>query len=193
MLQEAKIKRAKKLIILASLVIPLVVAILFGVNLKSMGFDVKPLSFLPPIYATINGITALLLIVALIAIKQKRIKLHESIIKICMLLSLLFLASYVAYHMTSNSTIYGDLNGDGMRDAVEKVTVGTSLYVYTFILLTHILLSVVIIPIVLFSYLFAWQGNFARHKKWTRFAWPMWFYVAITGVVVYVMISPYYS
>lgn len=192
MLQEAKIKRARTAIIIASFAIPLVVAVLFGVNLKDLGFDVKPLSFLPPIYATINGVTAVLLILALVAIKQKNRRLHEGLIKVCMVLSLLFLASYVAYHMTSDSTVFGDLNGDGARDTAEKLAVGSSLYIYTFILLSHILLSVVIIPIVLFTYLFAWQGDFVRHKKWTRFAWPMWFYVAATGVIVYLMISPYY-
>lgn len=193
MLSESKIKRARILIIIASLAIPLVVAVLFGINLRDMGFDVKPLTFLPPIYAGINGLTAVLLVVALIAIKQKNRNLHEALIKICMVLSLLFLASYVAYHMTSDSTVFGDLNGDGERDAAEKLAVGSSLLIYTFILLSHILLSVIIVPIVLFTYLFAWQGNFERHKKWTRFAWPMWFYVAVTGVVVYLMISPYYG
>jgi putative membrane protein len=193
MLSEAKIKRARIAIIIASLAIPLVVAILFGVNLRDLGFDVQPLTFLPPIYATINGVTALLLVLALVAIKRKNRKVHEGLIKICMILSLLFLGCYVAYHMTSDSTVYGDTNGDGIRDAAEKAAVAGSLLVYTFILLSHILLSVVIIPIVLFTYLFAWQGNYVRHKKWTRFAWPMWFYVAVTGVIVYLMISPYYS
>lgn len=192
MLPEAKIKRARTAIIIASLAIPLVVAVLFSVNLRDLGFDVQPLSFLPPIYAGINALTAVLLIGALVAIKQKNRKLHETFIKICMVLSLLFLASYVAYHMTSDSTVFGDVNGDGERDPAEKLAVGNSLLIYTFILLSHILLSVVIVPIVLFTYLFAWQGNFVRHKKWTRFAWPMWFYVAVTGVIVYWMISPYY-
>ncbi len=192
MLPEAKIKRARTAIIIASLAIPLVVAVLFSVNLRDLGFDVQPLSFLPPIYAGINALTAVLLVGALVAIRQKNRKLHETFIKICMVLSLLFLASYVAYHMTSDSTVFGDVNGDGERDAAEKLAVGSSLLIYTFILLSHILLSVVIVPIVLFTYLFAWQGNFVRHKKWTRFAWPMWFYVAVTGVIVYWMISPYY-
>lgn len=173
MLQEAKIKRAKTLIIIASVAIPVVVAVLFGVKIP--GVD---LSFLPPIYAGINGLTAFLLVGALIAIKNKNRKLHETFIKTCMVLSLLFLACYVAYHMTSDSTPYGG-------ESVSK-------YIYYFILISHILLSVIIVPIVLFTYLFAWQGNFERHKKWTRFAWPMWFYVAVTGVIVYRMISPYY-
>lgn len=193
MLSEAKIKRTRTAIIIASLGIPLVVATLFGVNLKDMGVNIEPLTFLPPVYAGINALTAVLLVGALIAIKQKNRKLHETLIKICMVLSLLFLVSYIAYHMTSDSTVYGDVNGDGFRDAAEKLAVGSSLLIYTFILLSHILLSVVIVPIVLFTYFFAWQGNYERHKKWTRFAWPMWFYVAVTGVVVYFMISPYYQ
>lgn len=188
MLQEAKIKRARTLIIIASVAIPVVVAVLFGVKIP--GVD---LTFLPPIYAGINGLTAVLLVGALIAIKGKNRKLHETFIKTCMVLSLLFLASYVAYHMTSDSTVYGDINGDGERQEAEAIAVGSSLLVYQFILISHILLSIVIVPIVLFTYLFAWQGNFERHKKWTRFAWPMWFYVAVTGVIVYWMISPYYS
>lgn len=192
MLPEAKIKKVRIAIIIASLAIPLVVAVLFSVNLRDLGFDVEPLTFLPPIYAGINALTAVLLIGALLAIKQKNRKLHETFIKICMVLSLLFLASYVAYHMTSDSTVFGDVNGDGERDPAEKLAVGSWLLIYTFILLTHILLSIIIVPIVLFTYLFAWQGNYERHKKWTRFAWPMWFYVAVTGVIVYKMISPYY-
>jgi putative membrane protein len=173
MLQEAKIKRARTLIIIASVAIPVVVTVLFGVKIP--GVD---LSFLPPIYAGINGLTAVLLVGALVAIKSKNRKLHETLIKTCMVLSILFLAMYVAYHMTSNSTLFG---GEGVIR-----------YIYYFILISHILLSVVIVPIVLFTYLFAWQGNFERHKKWTRFAWPIWFYVAVTGVIVYLMISPYY-
>jgi len=192
MLSERKIKRAKTLIRIASILIPVVVALLFGIKLQDFGIAVEPLRFLPPIYATINGITAILLIVALIAIKQKKIQMHQNIIKTCMILSLLFLCCYVAYHMTSDSTIYGDINGDGVRDIHEKIAVEKSLFIYGVILLSHILLSVVIIPLVLLSYLFAWQGDYKRHKKWTRFAWPIWFYVASSGVVVYWMISPYY-
>lgn len=188
MLTPEKIKRARILIIIASIVIPVVVAVLFSVE-KIPGVD---LSFLPPIYAAINGITAFLLILALIAIKNKNRKLHEAFIKSCMVLSLMFLACYVAYHMCSDSTVYGDVNKDGVRDASELATVSSSLMAYQFILLSHILLSIVIVPIVLFTYLFAWQGNFVRHKKWTRYTWPLWFYVAITGVLVYLMISPYY-
>ena len=167
--------------------IPLAVAILFGVKIP--GVD---LSFLPSIYAPINGATAILLVVALIAIKKGNKSLHENIIKTCMGLSVMFLLLYVAYHMTSDTTTFGDVNGDGKRSPEELANVGSTLYIYFFILASHILLSIIIIPFVLFTYLHAWEGNFEKHKKLARIAWPMWFYVAVTGVVVYFMISPYY-
>jgi putative membrane protein len=169
---EQKVKNFKRFTIIASIAIPVVVAILFAVKIP--GVD---LSFLPGIYATINGITAVLLVGALIAIKKKNIALHARLIKICLVLSLLFLASYVAYHMTSDSTKYG----------------GDFKAIYFFILISHILLSIAVVPLVLFSYLFAWQGNFEKHKKWTKITWPLWFYVAVTGVIVYWMISPFYT
>lgn len=167
-----KLKQAKIGIYALSIVVPLVVAALFGIKID--GVD---LTFLPPIYATINGITALTLIASLIAIKQKNMKLHRALNRFALLLSLVFLALYVAYHMTSESTAY----------------LGDYKTVYYIILISHIVLSVAVIPIVLFTYLFAWQGNYERHKKWTRFAWPIWFYVATTGVIVYLMISPFYG
>lgn len=173
-LSPNKINQFKKLIIAASIAIPLVVVILFGIKIEGVDF-----SFLPPIYAGINGVTALLLIASLIAIKNKKTKLHEQLIKVSLVLSLLFLACYVAYHMTSDSTTFG---GEGFIK-----------YAYYFILVSHILFSVAVIPLVLFTYLFAFQGDFEKHKKWTRYTWPIWFYVAVTGVVVYLMISPYYS
>ena len=164
----------KKLIIAVSIVIPVVVAVLFGV--KVPGYD---LSFLPPIYATINGITAILLVTAVIAIKNGKRKLHERLMKTCILLSILFLVMYVLYHMTSDSTPYG---GEG---AIR--------YVYFIILISHILLSVIIIPMVLFTYVRAWSGDFERHRALAKFTFPIWLYVAVTGVVVYWMISPYYQ
>lgn len=183
-----KIKQARIAIIAASIAIPLLVAILFRVQIP--GLD---LGFLPPIYATINGITAVLLVGALVAIKGKNRRMHESLIKMCMVLSLVFLGCYVAYHMASVSTVYGDADHSGEADAIEKAAVASSAMIYYIILISHILLSVAIVPLVLFTYLFAWQGNYVRHKKWTRFTWPIWFYVAVSGVIVYLMISPYYA
>lgn len=171
-------QKYKKLIIAVSIVIPVVVAILFGVKLKDFGFDVEPLSFLPPIYATTNGFTAILLIFAVIAIKNGNRKLHERLMTSAIALSLAFLVMYVAYHMTADSTKFG---GEGVVR-----------YVYFFILITHIVLSIAIIPMVLITYVRALSQNFDKHKKLARITFPIWLYVAVTGVVVYLMISPYY-
>jgi putative membrane protein len=139
----------------------------------------KPLTFLPPIYASINGLTAALLIAALIAIKSRKIFLHESIMKTAISCSVVFLLMYIAYHITSDPTPYGGK--------------GALKYVYYFILITHIFLSVVVIPLVLYSYIRAYLEDYNAHKKIVKFAYPIWLYVAITGVVVYLMISPYYN
>jgi putative membrane protein len=171
-------KKYNKFIIAVSIVIPVVVAILFGVKLKDFGFNVEPLSFLPPIYATTNGITAVVLILAVIAIKKGNQKLHERLMTFAIALSVAFLVMYVAYHMTSDSTKYG---GEGVLR-----------YVYFFILVTHILLSIAIIPLVLITYVRALAKRFDRHRKIAKITFPLWLYVAVTGVVVYLMISPYY-
>jgi putative membrane protein len=166
-----KVKQARKLIIALSVVIPVVVAVLFKVQIE--GVD---LTFLPKIYAGINGLTAIVLITALVAIKSKNMNLHRNLIRFALLLSLLFLAAYVAYHATSSPTEYkGSVPG-----------------IYYSLLISHIVLSVAVIPMVLFTYLAAWEGRFDAHKKWTRFSFPIWLYVAVSGVVVYFMISPFY-
>ena len=170
-----------------SVVIPLVVAGLFTVKIE---YDLP--IFLPPIYSTINGITAILLIIAFWAIKNKQIKLHENLMKICIALSLVFLIMYIAYHITSTSTIFGDVNNDGIRDASEKAEIGRDLYIYAFILISHIVLSIALIPMVLTSYVRAIQKEFDPHKKIGKITLPVWLYVTITGVIVYIMISPYY-
>lgn len=164
----------KKIIVGLSVAIPLAVAALFGIKIEGYDF-----SFLPPVYASVNGITALLLIAAFLAVKNKKIQLHERLMKICLILSASFLLMYILYHMTSDPTPYG---GEG----VMKIT-------YFVILVTHIILSIAVIPLVLFSYLRAWLGNFESHRKIARITFPIWLYVAITGVVVYLMISPYYG
>ena len=172
---------------IVSVVIPIVVALLFTVKIEYS----LPI-FLPPIYSSINALTALLLVLALIAIKNKKIKLHENLMKICIGLSLIFLLMYIAYHITSTSTVFGDLNKDGIRDLNEKSHVGNTLYIYAFILISHILLSIALIPMVLTSYVRAIQMRFDPHKKIAKITFPIWIYVTITGVVVYLMISPYY-
>jgi putative membrane protein len=165
----------KKLIIFLSIALPLAIALLFRMP-KIEGYD---FTFLPPIYATINGLTAVLLITAVIAIKNGKRRLHERLVKICILLSVSFLLMYILYHATATETHYG---GTGILR-----------YLYFFILISHILLSIVVIPFVLFTYVRARYGNFERHKALAKFTFPIWLYVAITGVVVYLMISPYYN
>ena len=157
-----------------SIVIPVAVAVLFTVRIPG----VERMGFLPPIYATINALTAVILIISVIQIKKGNRKNHEFLMKTAILLSLLFLLLYIAYHMTSDSTKYG---GDGILK-----------YLYYFILITHIMLSITVIPFVLITYVRAITGKFEKHKAIARITFPLWLYVAITGVIVYVMISPYY-
>ncbi|TDW46354.1 putative membrane protein [Flavobacterium sp. 270] len=171
-------KKYNKYIVAVSIIVPVLVGILFGVKLKDLGFHVEPLSFLPPIYATTNGITAIVLVWAVIAIKNGKRKLHERLMTFAIALSVAFLVMYIAYHMTSDSTKFG---GEG---AIR--------YVYFIILITHILLSIAIIPLVLISYVRALSERFDRHKKIAKITFPLWLYVAVTGVIVYLMISPYY-
>jgi len=170
-----KERKIKTLIAVLSVAIPLVVVFLFQYRIPGA----KPLSFLPPIYASINGLTAVVLIAAVIAIKKGNQKLHQRLMTTCILFSVVFLGMYVAYHMTSESTSFG---GEGIVR-----------YVYLFILLTHIVLSIGIIPLVLITYSKAYLQDFKAHRKWAKITFPMWLYVAVTGVVVYIMISPYYS
>lgn len=185
------------LIWIISIVVPLVVALLLFAkwdydklifDLRIPNYDpivimenlpiAKPLTFLPPIYATINGLTALILVIAVYYIKKGKRKIHENLIKVCIALSLSFLVMYIAYHLTSDPTSFGGS--------------GVIAYLYFFILITHILLSIVVIPLVLISYLKASQSNFVAHRKIAKITFPIWLYVAVTGVIVYLMISPYY-
>lgn len=186
-------RKFNKFIVIVSIVIPVVVAILFTVKLKDFGIDVEPFSFLPPIYASINALTAVVLVVAVMAIRKGNRKLHERLMTFAICLSVLFLVMYVAYHMTADSTVYGDVNSDGIRSEAEKAEIGSSYYIYAFILLSHILLSVAIIPMVLITYVRALAERFDRHKKIAKITFPLWLYVAVTGVIVYLMISPYYA
>lgn len=187
-LNQQKNKNFRRTIVVLSIAIPIAIALLF--KIKIQGYD---FSFLPPIYASINALTSLLLLVALVAIKRKNVMLHRKLMLTCMGLSLLFFVGYIAYHSTSDPAVFGDIDANGMLDEVEKLHVSAGLKItYLLILVTHILLSIAVIPLVLISLLFAIENNIARHKKWTKFTWPIWFYVAVSGVIVYAMISPYY-
>ncbi len=186
-------QRFNKFIIAISIVIPVVVAILFGVKLKDFGYNVEPLSFLPPIYAAINGFTAIVLVLAVRAIKNGNRKLHERLMTTAISLSVVFLVMYVAYHMTADSTVFGDTNHNGQLEIEENLKVGMLRYLYLLLLISHIILSIAIIPLVLFTYVRALAENFDRHKRLAKITFPIWLYIAVTGVVVYLMISPYYA
>ena len=171
---KTKEKKYNKWVVVLSITIPLVVAALFGIKIP----NVEPLTFLPPIYASINAFTALVLVTAFWAITNKKQNLHKRLMQLAITLSIVFLGMYVAYHMTSDSTKYG---GEGFMK-----------YVYYAILITHIIMSIAVIPFVLITYVRAITNNFERHKKIARITFPLWLYVAVSGVVVYIMISPYY-
>lgn len=185
-------QKFNKFIIIVSIVIPIVVALLFSVKLKDFGYNVVPLTYLPPIYATINGFTALVLVAAVVSIKNGKRVLHERLMTTAICLSVAFLVMYVAYHMTSDSTKFGDVNHDGILDLTEKGGVGSLRLIYFFILISHILLSIAVIPLVLVTYVKALASKFDKHKKIAKITFPIWLYVAVTGVIVYLMISPYY-
>ena len=172
--ENEKVKKYTPWVWILSIAIPVVVAILFLIKIP----NVEPLTFLPPVYAFINAITAVFLTIAYIAIKRKKIILHERLMKISIGLSVIFLVMYVAYHMTSDPTPYG---GEGIIRSV-----------YYFILISHVILSIGIIPLVLVTYVRAISKLFADHKKIARYTFPIWMYIAVTGVIVYLMISPYY-
>ncbi len=166
-------KNHKTIITILSIVIPIAVAALFGIKIE--GVD---LSFLPPIYAGINALTFILLLFSVRAIKKGKRVLHEKLMRFCIFLSCVFLVLYIAYHITSDPTPYG---GEG-----------TMKYLYYIILISHIVLSVVVIPFVLFTFSRALLGNYPEHKKLARITYPLWLYVTFTGVIVYLMIAPYY-
>lgn len=142
--------------------------------------------------AVINACVAILLSAAIISVKQKKYILHRKFIITAIILSLLFLVSYICHHLFTGETKYGDLDHNGLLSADEKSLAGTARYIYYFILITHIPLAGLTLPFILFSAYRGLTGDYARHKKLARKIWPVWLYVAVTGVVVYLMISGYY-
>jgi putative membrane protein len=182
---------AKRIIWIFSLIIFLAITALAKVELKvDLGFN-------PHLFAKtnafINSSVAMLLIAGLFAVKAKRLVLHRNFMLVAIILSFLFLLSYVCHHLFTGSTIYGDVNHDGQLSAAEKDGVGTSRTIYMIILLTHIPLAGIILPFILFTAYRSLTGEYEKHKRIGRITWPIWLYVAITGVVVYWMIEPYYT
>jgi putative membrane protein len=167
-------KKYRPWIIALSIAVPVAVAVLFFTT-KIEGYDT---SFLPPIYATMNGLTAIFLVLGVVAIKNKKVEVHRKLMTTAIVFSALFLVLYVIYHSTSESTPFG---GEGWIRPV-----------YFTLLISHILLSIIIIPLVLVTYVRALAERFDKHRKIARITFPIWLYVAVSGVLVYLLISPYY-
>ena len=183
-------KKANWLIIGSSLVVFIAVGALSRVKLDlDLGFDIHVFAKLN---AIINSIVTILLVAALIAVKQKKYLLHKRIMLTALLLSVLFLVSYICHHLLAGDTLFGDTDHNGVVSEAEKAATGPLRYFYYFILLTHIPLAGLILPFILFTAYRALIAEFQRHKKLARITWPVWFYVSMTGVLVYLLISPYY-
>jgi putative membrane protein len=184
-------KKAKQFIYTVSIIVFAAVVILSKYKLKiDVGFNVHVFA---QINAFINSLVGALLITGLIAIKQKKYLLHKRVMLFAILLSVLFLVSYIAHHLLAGDTLFGDANHNGIVSLEEKAEVGSLRYVYYFILFTHIPLAAIILPFILFTAYRSLIGEYEAHKKLTRITWPIWFYVAVTGVVVFLMISKYYA
>jgi putative membrane protein len=180
-----------KAIIVVSIAIPAAVAFLILVPRAKIDFGFNTHT-LPLVHAILNSSTAILLLASLYFIRNGQVKAHRTANWCAVALSTVFLVSYVIYHASNPSTRFGDLNHDGVLSDAERQQAGVMRYVYYVILSSHILLSGIIIPFVLFTLQRAYQQKFVLHRKLARITWPLWLYVAVSGVVVYVMISPYY-
>ena len=183
-------KKAKIFIWIVSIIVFLAIAALSRIKLDiKVGFDSH---YFAAANALINACVSVLLVAGLLAVKGKKYTLHKNLMMGAIILSILFLISYVCHHLTTGDTKFGDVNGDGILSLDEKELVGNLRYFYYFILLTHIPLAGIILPFILFTAYRGLSGNYTKHKKLARITWPVWFYVAITGVVIYLMVSPYY-
>ena len=184
-------KKARVLILTFSAIVFAAVVLLSRVKLEvDLGFDVHRFA---QFNAIVNSLVAVLLVAALLAVKARGYKTHRALMMTAMVLSILFLVSYIAHHLFAGDTRFGDLDHDGVLSETETANAGSALTIYRIILFTHIPLAGIILPFILFTAYRALTGDWAAHRKLARITWPIWFYVAITGVLVYWMISPYYS
>jgi putative membrane protein len=150
------------------------------------------LYFLPKLNAILNGSCSILLLASLYFIMQGNVTVHKRINILTFVLSSLFLVSYIAFHWLAPETKYGDLDGNHIVSQVEKAAAGDLRYFYYFILITHIILAAGVLPLILLSFYRGLQMQVEKHRKLVRWTFPIWLYVTITGVIVYLMISPYY-
>ena len=189
LLQKAD-RRARVLIFGLSIIVFIAVVILERVQLTvDLGFDVHLFALAN---AIINSSVSILLIAGMVAIKQRAYIAHKRIMIAAIVLSAIFLISYIAHHLFAGDTKLGDVNGDNLVTEAEKAAIGGWRYFYFVLLATHIILAAIILPFILFTAYRALTGEYEKHKKLSRYTWPLWLYVSITGVVVYLFISPYY-
>jgi putative membrane protein len=183
-------KNARLLILVFSFVIFAAISFLTQVKINvNLGFNVHIFAFAN---AIINSIIAVLLLSALIAVKSGYYLLHKRIMITALLLSIIFLISYIAHHLLAGEAYYGDANHDGIVSDAEKLAVSSTRTFYLILLATHILLAAIILPFILFTAYRGLISEFPKHKKLARITWPLWFYVAVSGPVIYWMIQPYY-
>lgn len=183
-------KKAAWLIGIFSVVVFAAVLLLSRYQLNiDLGFNVH---IFATINAFINSAVAVMLVAALVAIKNQKYTLHMQLMLIALILSVFFLLFYIAHHLLAGEAKFGDSNHDGIVSDAEKLQVGSMRTIYFFILGTHILLATIILPFILYTAYRALTAEYYLHKKLARITWPLWFYVAVTGPVVYLMISPYY-
>jgi putative membrane protein len=186
-------RKAKTLIITFSIIVVVAISVLERYNLAgkvSMPFDVH-------LFAMANGfnnaIVALLLVAGLIAIKRKSYRVHKRIMLTAIVLSVLFLVSYICHHLFAGETIFGETDGIKGLSKEELTAAGSTRTIYQAILATHIPLAGLALPFILFTAYRSLTGDYEKHKRIARIVWPVWFYVAVTGVIVYIMIRPYYT
>lgn len=184
-------KKATWLIVIFSIIIFAAVSFLAKYKIDvDLGFDIHIFALAN---AVINSIIAVLLLIALIAVKRSNYILHKRLMLAALILSVVFLVSYIAHHLLAGEAIYGDADHNGILSDAEKAAVSDSRPYYLIILLTHIFLAGIILPFILFTAYRALTAEYPKHKKLARITWPLWFYVAVSGPVVYWMIQPYYT
>ena len=184
-------KKARLLIYMVSVVVFVLVALLSKFKLNvNLGFNVHAFAIAN---AIINSLVLILLSAGLVTVLKKKYLLHKRIMLTAIALSVLFLVSYIAHHLLAGETKFGDLNHDGILSDEEKLQAGGLRIFYYFILFTHIPLAAIMLPFILFTAYRALIGEYETHKKLVRITWPVWFYVAFSGIMVYLLIHPYYN
>lgn len=184
-------KKAYWLIGIFSVVVFLAVSVLTKIKINvDLGFDVH---IFAAFNAFVNATIAVLLVAALVAVKNAKYQLHKQLMMAALILSVLFLVSYIAHHLLAGEAKFGDADHDGIVTDAEKAAVGAVRTIYFIILITHIILAAIILPFILFTAYRALTAEFPLHKKLAKITWPLWFYVAVTGPIVYWMIKPFYN